>query len=171
MTNQIQIYVADLAAYNSGYLHGKWIDATLDIDDIQAEVNDMLSMSPVADAEEYAIHDYEGFNGYDLGEYEGLETAHEVACFIEEHPEIGGELLNHFSGDIDEAKRAIEESYNGCYPSLEDYAQELTEQTTEVPQNLAFYIDYERMARDLELSGDVFTIQTGFEEVHIFWAH
>jgi Antirestriction protein (ArdA) len=31
------------------------------------------------------------------------------------------------------------------------------------------YIDYQAMARDMELNGDVFTIETGFDQVHIFW--
>jgi hypothetical protein len=26
MSNEIRIYVADLTAYNAGYLHGVWID-------------------------------------------------------------------------------------------------------------------------------------------------
>lgn len=168
MTNEIRIYVADLAAYNSGYLHGVWIDATLEITDIQDEINKMLAASPVADAEEYAIHDYEGFEGYRLGEYAGIETAHDIAEFIEEFPEFGGALLNHFSS-IDEARKAAEEDYCGCHLSLADYAQELTEETSQIPQHLVHYIDYDRMARDMEMNGDVFTIEISHNEVHIFW--
>ena len=37
--------------------------------------------------------------------------------------------------------------------------------------DVAARIDYERISRDMELSGDIFTIETGFEEVHIFWNH
>ena len=170
MTTEPKIYVADLAAYNAGFLHGVWIDATLEITDIQEQVNAMLAASPVEDAEEYAIHDYEGFEGYRLGEYAGLDTAHEVAGFIEEYPEYGAALLDHCS-DIDEARKVAEENYCGCYSSLADYAQELTEQSTKIPQNLSFYIDYERMGRDMEMGGDVFTIETGYQEVHIFWNH
>lgn len=33
------IYVADLAAYNNGILHGVWIDATKDIADIWQKEN------------------------------------------------------------------------------------------------------------------------------------
>ena len=169
MTNEIRIYVADLAAYNAGYLHGVWIDATQDVEDIQAQIDAMLKSSPVADAEEYAIHDYEGFDGYNLGEYEGIEAAHEIAAFIEEHPDFGGALLAHTS-DLEEAKKAAEENYRGCYKSLADYAEELTEETGEIPENLRYYIDYERMARDMELNGDIFTVKTGFEDVHVFWS-
>ncbi len=168
MSTETRIYIADLAAYNSGYLHGVWVDASDDLDDIQEQISELLKSSPVEDAEEYAIHDYEGFVGYSVGEYEGIETLHEVACFIEEYPDFGAELLNYYS-DMDEARKAAEDSYTGCYSSLADYAQELTEQTGDVPQHLEFYIDYERMGRDMEMSGDIFTIETAHDEVHIFW--
>lgn len=170
MTNAIKIYVADLAAYNSGYLHGVWIDATEDVADIRAQISAMLAASPVGDAEEYAIHDHEGFGGYELGEYAGLETAHDVALFIEEYPAFGSVLLNHL-GDLDDAKKAAQDSYCGTHASLADYAQELTEETTEIPETLRHYIDYEKMAHDMELNGDVFTVETGYQEVHIFWNH
>jgi antirestriction protein len=169
MTNEVKIYVADLAAYNSGHLHGVWIDATLDVEDMQSQVNAMLAASPVANAEEYAIHDHEGFGGYSIGEYAGLESAHEIAEFIEEHPEYGSALLAHF-GNLDDAKNAVD-NYCGSYNSLADYAQELTEETTEIPESLRQYIDYESMARDMQLGGDVFTVETEYQEVHIFWNH
>lgn len=171
MSEEIRIYVADLAAYNNGKLHGVWINATDDLDIIRKQVKKMLSESPEGFAEEYAIHDHEGFGSYALSEYAGLETAHEIACFIEEYPDFGGELLDHFGGDLEEARTAAEENYCGYYPSLADFAQELTEETTQIPDSLAYYIDYERMGRDMELNGDVFTLATGFEEIHIFWNH
>ena len=109
----------------------------------------MLASSPEGFAEEYAIHDHEGFAGYALGEYEGIEAAHEIACFIDEYPDFGGELLNNFGGDLSEARTAAKENYCGCYKSLADYAQELTEETTQIPENLSYYIDYEKMGRDM----------------------
>lgn len=168
MTTEPRIYVADLAAYNNGYLHGVWIDAAQEVDAIQEQINAMLAASPVPDAEEYAIHDFEGFDGYRLSEYEGIKAAHEIACFIEEFPAFGGALLAQFSS-IEEARRAAEEDYCGCYESLADYAQQLTEESTPIPESLAYYINYEAMARDMELGGDVFTIETGFREIHVFW--
>ena len=78
MCEEIRIYVADLAAYNSGKLHGVWIDATLDPGAIQEQINKMLAVSPEGFAEEYAIHDYEGFHGYSLGEYD--ERVHDNRC-------------------------------------------------------------------------------------------
>ena len=66
MTDIPRIYVADLAAYNSGKLHGVWIDATEDLEDIQTQVQEMLKKSPEPFTEEYAIHDYEYFGSHRL---------------------------------------------------------------------------------------------------------
>ena len=170
MSNEIRIYVADLAAYNNGKLHGVWINVTDDLADIQEQVNQMLAESPEGFAEEYAIHDYEGFDGYALSEYEGLETAQKIASFIGEYPDFGGELLNNFGGDLKEARTVAEENYCGCYKSLADFAEELTEETTQISENIAYYIDYGKMGRDMEYGGDIFTIETGFEEIHVFWS-
>lgn len=95
MSEEIRIYVACLAAYINGKLHGVWIDATDNIDDIQDRINEMLESSPEEDAEEWAIHDYEGYGSYRLSEYEGIESAHEVACFIEEHGETAALSLKY----------------------------------------------------------------------------
>ena len=50
-----RIYVACLAAYNNGRLHGRWIDAT-DPHEVWQHVRGMLAASPEPDAEEWAIH-------------------------------------------------------------------------------------------------------------------
>lgn len=166
---EIRIYVACLAAYNNGILHGCWIDAEQEPDEIRSGITVMLKASPIAGAEEYAIHDYEGFEGAPVSEYSGVESVAELAAFIAEHGELGGKLVEYF-GSLDDAREAIEDHYAGEYKSLADFAQELTEQSTEIPESLQYYIDWERMARDLEIN-DVLTIETGFECVHIFWRH
>ena len=172
MSEEVRVYVADLAAYNNGFLHGVWIDATDELDDMQEQVSKMLKATPLdEEAEEYAIHDYEGFGAYKVSEYEGLESVHEVACFLEEFGEVAGDVLSHFGDNMEDARKALEENYNGCYSSLADYAEELTTEASEIPKYLEFYIDYERMGRDMEMNGDIFTIETGYQEVHIFWAH
>jgi len=64
MSDEIGIYVADLAADNAGGLHGVWIDAAQNPETIREQVRAMLAASPEAGAEEVAIPDYEGFGGY-----------------------------------------------------------------------------------------------------------
>ncbi len=141
MSEEIRIYVADLAAYNNGILYGVWINACDDLEDIKEYINKMLSHSPEEDAEEYAIHDHEGFEGYSVSEWSSIDELHEIACFIEEHEGLGGALLCQFNDNLDEAHQAMEDCYYGCYSSLADYAEELTEGCHEIPEHLAWYID------------------------------
>jgi antirestriction protein len=72
---------------------------------------------------------------------------------------------------MDEARTAAEDNYCGCYKSLADYAHGQIEETTQISEKLTYYIDYERIGRDMEMSGDIFTLETGFETVHVFWSH
>lgn len=70
---------------------------------------------------------------------------------------------------MDEAAKALKENYSDCYKSLADFAQWLTEETTQIPEHLQYYIDYERMGHDMEMSRDIFTIEIAYDEVHVFW--
>ena len=56
-----KIYVACLASYNNGILHGNWIDADIGEDEINEEIQKVLKTSPIEDAEEFAVHDYDDF--------------------------------------------------------------------------------------------------------------
>ena len=40
---------------------------------------------------------------------------------------------------------------------------------TEIPTSLEYYIDWQALARDMELNGDIMVFETGFEDVHVFW--
>jgi antirestriction protein len=84
-TDTPRIYVACLASYNAGILHGRWIDADTGADEIREEIEGMLAESPEYGAEEWAIHDYECFCGLSLGEYTPTETVAEYGRLIAEH--------------------------------------------------------------------------------------
>lgn len=167
-TEQPRIYVACLAAFNNGILHGAWIDAAQEPWSIYDAVKAMLAASPVAGAEEWAIHDYEGFGGARIEEYASFEHVSELASFIADHGDIGAALLEHFGGDLEEAQEAISDRYMGHHASLADYMQDMTEKTTTIPPSLSCYIDYQAMARDAEINGDLFTVHTAFDVVHVF---
>ncbi|PZR32839.1 antirestriction protein ArdA [Caulobacter segnis] len=163
-----RIYVACLAAYNSGRLHGAWIDVGDDLEAVLNAVAQMLAASPEPMAEEYAIHDFEDFGGVELSEYTPMAKVVETAAFLRAHGRLGALAAANFGGDLEQAGEALEEGYLGVFESLADYCQSRTEETIEVPEALRLYIDYEAMARDLELNGEVFTVETGRAEVHVF---
>lgn len=166
-----RIYVACLAAYNSGRLHGAWINAAQEPWSIYDDVKAMLAASPVAEAEEWAIHDYEGFGGVRICEYACFERVSALAAFISQHGEIGAALLDHYACNLEEAREAMQERYCGAHASLADYVQDATEETMSVPETLRFYVDYQAMARDAELSGDLFSIRTAHDVVHVFMGY
>ena len=166
----IRIYVACLAAYNNGYLHGRWINAKFGEAHIWEQTRLMLAASPTHDAEEWAIHDYEGFEGADVSEWASFASVAAMAEFITEHEELGGALLAHYGGNLEDATTALEH-YHGDYESLEDYARKTIEDCgPQIPDSLALYIDYKSMGRDWEMSGDIFSIELGYNRHHIFTA-
>lgn len=159
-----RIYVACLAAYNNGYLHGEWLDVDNE-DQVRNGINKILKTSPIPDAEEWAIHDHE-YLGM-VSEYECIEKLVSFADFIKEHGEFGIALLEHFNNDIDEATEALEDNYHGEYDDQESFVIQLTEDTGgEIPKHLQFYIDYEKMARDYFMS-DFYDIEVN-NSIHVF---
>ena len=143
MTTTPKIYVASLSDYNGGTLHGVWLDlgSIEDMDELWGHVNEMLAASPEfkrfpqgGPAEEWAIHDFEGFGEWRLSEYENLEHVLAVAHFADDRPEVLAFLANDDSlleGDYDNAKDTLEdavsESYQGCWESEKDYAYNLVQ--------------------------------------------
>lgn len=61
-----KIYVACLASYNCGHLHGVWLDANQDVDVLQESISAMLQLSPEPNAESYEIHDSEDFGSLEV---------------------------------------------------------------------------------------------------------
>ncbi len=167
-----RIYTACLASYNAGKLHGAWIDADQDADTIREAIAEMLKASPEAGAEEWAIHDHEGFGGYPISEMESIDNVARIAELIDEHGAIFGELLAHKGGTdyLDNAEETMRDGYGGEWDSLEDYAANLAEDTgalKEVPESLQRYIDFAAWGSDMEYGGDIFTIEAG-GKVHVF---
>lgn len=164
-----RIYVACLAAYNAGRLHGRWVRADRGDAHIWEKTRAMLCESPEPYAEEWAIHDYDGFESVTISEHAGFDTVCALADFITERGALGAAVLEHFCNDVEQARAAFED-YAGCYTSLAEFAESLIRETgPEIPDTFQFYIDWPAMGQDMALNGDVFTIETHFSELHIFW--
>jgi len=161
-----KVYVACLAAYNNGILHGAWIEANQGKEGIQEEIQDMLSKSPIPGAEEWAIHDYEGFCGLRLSEYEDIDHVAEMAAMLQEHGEAWA-VYAEYEGIEYATKERFEEAYQGEWESEEAFAENLADETMEIPQHLAGYIDYEKLARDLFIN-DYFSGSGSDHKVYVF---
>lgn len=213
-----RIYVACLAAYNAGKLHGAWIDVQgKDADEIAQEVIARVLLTspepnvtrcatchaikgydgvwdrekcslvseggkltdaphdPAPSSEEWAIHDYEGFGGLDVSEHASFEHVAALAELLEDHPgKVIQTAIDHLGDATTDARRVqdwIADNYAGEWETLEAFAENMLEDTGEMdtwPKVARDYFDMERYARDLELGGDVFTIEAP-GGVFVFW--
>ncbi|MEM9520400.1 MAG: antirestriction protein ArdA [Actinomycetota bacterium] len=152
-----RIYVASVADYNNGHLHGKWLDAAQPVEDLNDQVNAMLRTSTQPNAEEYAIHDHEGWHGWTPNEYTALGTIARAGAGLVEHGPAFGHWL-HYTGEItDDATERFEGAYLGEWTSMLDYAEHLTEDigvSIQVdPESWSHYVhfDHQTLARDLEV--------------------
>ena len=119
-----RIYVACLASYNAGILHGRWIDASDDVADMKADISAMLRESPCPNVErqDYFCDDCgEGASvtlGFDRRANDGQKCEHcgkamrplVVYASAEEwaiHDHEGlGESLGEYAG-LDEVARRV----------------------------------------------------------------
>jgi antirestriction protein len=162
-----RIYVASLSDYNAGMLHGEWVDANQEPDELQAAIDDMLTRSPTPAAEEFAVHDYEGFGAYAVGEYDSLDWLSRIARGVAEHGLAFAAWAQEFGRD-DEQLARFDDAFLGDWESLTAYADELLTDLGfdeavkhAVPEWLQPYVslDIEGFARDLELSGDLHAVE------------
>ena len=162
-----RIYVRCLAAYNNGQLHGAWIDADQSADAIHDEIRAVLASSPTPGAEEWAIHDYEDFGGIQLSEYEDIDRVAEIAALLVEYGEpFGAWYSDDPSADVSD----FEDAYRGEYESEEAYAEGFIADVgmlDSIPENLRYYFDYGRFARDLFMS-DMHSVRSGHGTAYVF---
>lgn len=174
MTNHTQthtgrIYVACLASYNAGILHGEWIEATADADELKARVQAMLDRSPEPYAEEWAIHDFEGFGR--MSEYEDLDhIAERVECW----EELGQEAVEAYVSNCGTwNKERFEDHYCGAIPAhQEDKKNWCTDQFMECcplsgheREFFETWCDWEKIARNWAFS---YTFVEYGGQYHIF---
>lgn len=152
-----RIYVASLADYNNGTLHGRWIDADRDPDEIRAEIAAMLAESNEDVAEDWAIHDYEGFGAFQVGEYESLDAISAVALGIAECGQAFAAYAS-WAGTSEEALHAFNDCYLGFWSSTEAWARDTADDfgweaaLRQLPEDMQPYvsIDYQQLVQFME---------------------
>jgi len=162
-----RIYVADLAAYNAGILHGEWIELEgLTADDVNERVQDILDRGQkrygnetLSQHEEWAIHDYDEFGSIEIEEYDEFDRVVSLAQGITDHGNAFAEFVSAFGLSAEDALAQFDDAFIG-ETSLKDYAYELADEMMDCEGLSAEslgrrYFDYDQFARDLVLGGDV----------------
>ena len=165
-----EIYVACLASYNAGLLHGEWINANQEEEEIMAEIEAMLKASPETGAEEWAIHDHQDFGGIELSEYEDIETVAKLGQALAEHGEALAAYYNYY-----DTIENFEDYYQGEHESEEDFVYDWFEQTGQLEAIEkaglnSFYIDFVKLARDWFIDS-FYGVEVSYQKVYVFSRH
>lgn len=166
----IKLYFANLAAYNSGKLDGKWFDledyTIIDdlMDDVKRDVlhrRDDENGEPVFEYgisdEEYAIHDYEA--PFKISEYEDTDNIAAMIdfCNLDECDQKRAGYLfdNNYYSKLQDCIDNLDDVEYYENMTLVQVAEQLVDDGCfgEIPKELKFYIDYEAIARDLGYDG------------------
>lgn len=184
-----RVWIGCLGCYSGGRLVGAWVDATEAEDmseDFDAhnggevwgnEFDDEQRRAHLAEAhEEFWCMDHENFGPALTGECSPAEAAR-IAGALLSVDTVPAEAVAAYIGncgaeyvDWDALPADVEEAYAGEWESLEDYVEELLQETGEldsIPEDLRSYFNMAAYARDLRLGGDVWTAETS-GGVHVF---
>tara|TARA_R110002110_G_scaffold42613_1_gene133580 strand:+ start:64 stop:594 length:531 start_codon:yes stop_codon:yes gene_type:complete len=163
-TKAPRVYVASLADYNAGRLHGVWVtlrpfcEVAELVEHLERETAAMLKTSREEFAEEWAIHDYENFGDHNVfGEYEDFSYVAKVAVFIHQHSDAARAFFHVFGRD-DASMEDFDAYYVGEWSDTRAFAEDQAYEFFDMESPVAqfFYWDkYETMLfRDLYLEHD-----------------
>lgn len=171
------IYVASLADYNAGRLHGTWLAATHTPDELESATAAMLAESSEPDdAEGWAIHDHHNFHGVHIDEHETFANIARLAAGIRTYGRPYALYAGHHG--VDHATYdGFERSYAGCWATVGEFLadwidgpllEEWIQEAAPAPLRSYVQLDTDAYARDLALSGDLWTADDP-DGVQVFW--
>ena len=161
------VYFANLSAYVSGRLVGKWVYPLLydNLADFLVAIEE-ATKDGTEYADEIAVHDYDNFPN--MGEYPDHERIYNLAHAIDESYLDDEVLIKYFEDyygyDLEELAENIqyvEDAYIGIYDNFREFADDRADEEIQIrvdkyAQQFVFNnFDYEGYARDLEYSYNV----------------
>lgn len=151
-----KIYVGTYAKYNNGSISGEWLNAE-DYSDKEEFIEACKELHNDDSEPELMFQDYEEFPAVFYHESDIDSRLWDWLALDESEREIVQAWLSENSLGKQEDLQSIVVSYTGQYDSWEDYAWEITNAYYTAPKHLEYYIDYDKMGRDMmiESSGYV----------------
>jgi antirestriction protein len=164
-----RIWVGSWLDYNNGVLHGQWLDADRDADDIWSDIGAMLAASPTAAqsgdvAEEWGIFDHENFGDAAVGEQDSIDRLSAIARGITQHGPAFAAWAELTDLGPDTTDNQFRDAYLGEFDSVEAYADQLLDDLgyrdlldQALPEHVRRYVDINvaGLARDMWLSGEI----------------
>jgi len=162
-------WIGCLSCYNNGHLLGKWITAQQAADELTGDDEPSYG----GQAETVTIDDYTaprcrkcGGDEFDVFDTEHLPTKMNLREFYknaETLAELDADTLERLTAlagflgmeNLAELIAYDENNYAGRWNTFQEYAEHYADDTgalRDMPENLAYYFDYEKYARDLAYS-------------------
>lgn len=168
----MQIYIADLSAYNAGYLKGEWILLPTEED----EINDVILRQSQNGKSDYAIHDWE--LPFKISEYTNPIKINEL-CQAIKNLDLNEYMIKHLeytygidfkSTDVYTLSNYIDDIYtieaSNDRQFAENYINEYYyDQIESLPWELSYSIDYDTVYKKLEMTMSI----TKDEEKNIYY--
>lgn len=160
---------------------GAWINTTLLPQQIQAQISSFFRNIPPS-LDHFAIEDSKNFYGFDISKFQDLDCINALSASFDEHKMAFALYINYVGVDIDSPYSVddvitnFEDHYQGCFESIEDYAEHYYESTGLLSSIEAaglpyHYIDWSAIATDWDCSGDYFFLQEAYQQLHVFTNH
>ena len=179
----LKIYLTDLSAYNKGYLFGEWI--SLPCDNLEEQLSKILrageAMCFIEEGyfelhEEYFITDWEweDVELFEINEYEDIFKLNETLFRLTSYSTYQQKAIRFLLSEqivktIDNAIEKIDDVIIYENQTLSDIAFDIVNESYELdklPTLITAHIDYEGIARDLELDGNFTIIDNDVYEYH-----
>lgn len=162
----VSMYVASLRDMKSSISCGVWVDCALDWAKVEALIADMLETSLFVKTSAIVQHEL-GVRGL-IDVTKDPRKFWEVGNFISQYPECACYLINHFGIDDLESCKLLAPEFAGIYDSDADYARALCLETKSIPETLFKYVDFEKMADDMDTDRNMTSIDIEGDKVAVF---
>jgi len=179
----LKIYLTDLSAYNKGYLFGEWVSLPSDnlnetlVKILRAgEAMCFIEENYFEKHEEYFITDYEweDIELFKICEFENIFKLNETLFRLEqlnqrELKAIRFLLSEQIALNLEDAITKVDDVTIYENQTISDVAYELLNdyyELSQLPSLIINHIDYDGIARDLELDGNYTVIDNDIYEYH-----
>ncbi len=163
-TGTARLYVGTYAKYNNGSIEGKWLDLE-DYPDPESFLEACKQLHKDESDPELMFQDFEGFPKGMYSESCNSDDLQKIYEWLE-LDEDERELLGVYRDNIDEdgTLEDAQDAYSGTIDTVDGWAEDYIESTgalESMPENLRYYFDYEKFARDAESGGTTFAHHNG----------